>query len=132
MTSAIAPMITRYFSRSETAGGQGKLSLWKRAPVRFGDRDAAGPLVAVPGVEGNVAPLVDADLDITDSAGQKREGHLQVFSLSAIQVADEATGEHSMWILHKGYYYFMEEQSDWDYAKGFVYRATRDRRASNV
>lgn len=131
--SGIAPMIIGYFSRNETAGGQGLLSVWTRgATVRANNRDAAGPMVQVLGIRGNVAPLIDADLEITENAGQKREGHIQVFSQDRLQVADEATGEHSMFVLHRGYYYFLEEQSDWHYAEGFVYRGTRDRRESDV
>ena len=133
VTFAIAPMITRYFAQDETADGPGKLSVWTRGPtVRVNNRDAAGPMVQVPDIEGNIAPLLDADLEITESAGQRREGHIQVFTLTRLQVADEATQEHSMWVLHKGYYYFLEEQNDWDYAGGFVYKGTRDRRESDV
>lgn len=126
-------MIVSYFSQDETAGGPGLLAIFKRGPtVRVNNHDAMGPLVAVPNIRGNVAPQLDADLDITEAAGRKREGHIRVFTLDRLQIDDEATSETSWYVLHKGYYYFLEEQDDWHYAGGFVYRGTRDRRESNV
>jgi len=133
MTFAIAELTIPFFAQDETAGGPGQISVWTRGPViHVNNRDAAGPLVSVPGIVGTVSPLVSKDLDITGNEGQKGEGHLQVTTLVALQVADEATGEHSMWVLYKGKYYFLEELDDWDYAKGFVYKATLDRRQNGV
>lgn len=127
-------MITAYFSRDENAGGPGMLSVWNRGPtIRVNNRDAAGPLVPVPGIQGNVAPLIDEDLDITDSAGRRVEGHIQVFTIGEkLKLDSETTGQHSMFVLHKGHYYFLEEVSDWPYAKGFVYRGTLDRRQDGI
>jgi len=131
---AIAPTIINYFSQDEDAGGTpGTLSVWKRGPtVRVNNRDAPGPLVQVPDIHGNVAPALDADLDITDAAGRRREGHLSVTTIERLQMDDEATRETSWLIFHKGYFYMLEEQDGWDYAQGNVYRATRDRAESNV
>lgn len=133
MNFAIATLTIPFFAQDETAGGSSKLSVWTRgATVRVNNRDAAGPLVFVPDIVGTVSPLVSKDLDITGNEGQKGEGHLQVTTLTKLQVADEATGENSMWVLFKGKYYFLEEEDDWDYAKGFVYKATLDRRQNGV
>lgn len=123
-----------YFSQWETAGGPaGTISVWKTGPtVRVNDRDAEGPMVFVPGIRGNVAPRKDADLDITDNAGRRREGDIEIYCIEPLQVDDEATGETSWFVLHRGYYYVMDTQDAWHYAGGHVYQAFRDRRASNV
>lgn len=130
----IAPRIIRQFSQNENAGGKkGTLSIWKTGPVvRVGVRDAAGPLVQVLGVRGNVAPARDADLDTTQSAGRRREGDIDVYCIGGLQVDDEATGETSWYVLHLGNYYVVDTQNHWTYADGFVYRAIRDRRVSDV
>lgn len=133
MTFEIAPMIIEYFAQDESAGGApGTLSIWRRISVRVNDRDADAPMTQVMGIRGNVAPNLDADLDITEAAGRRREGHLKVFTIEPLQVDDEATGDTSWFVLHEGFYYFIEEADGWHYAGGNEYRATRDRRESNV
>jgi len=123
-----------YFSQSEDSGGSpGTLSVWKRgANIRVNNRSAQGPLVPVLGIVGNIAPAIDTDLDITESAGRRSEGHLAVTTIDRLQMDDEASGETSWFVLHRGWYYLLEEQNGWDYAHGNVYRATRDRRQNGV
>ncbi len=134
MTFAIAPMIVGYFSQDESSGGApGLLSIWKNSGlVRINDRDAAAALVPVAGIRGNVAPLSAADLSIVEAAGRRREGHVHVFTIERLQLDDEATSTPSWFILHDGYYWFLEQEDDWDYARGNRYLATRDRRVSGV
>lgn len=133
MTFEIAPMIIEYFAQDESAGGApGTLAIFRRVSVRVGDRDADGPMIPVMGIRGNVAPVSDADLEITEAAGRRREGHIHVFTIEPLQVDDESTGETSWFVLHEGFYYFIEEQDAWHYAGGHRYLATRDRRESNV
>lgn len=133
MTFEIAALTIPYFAQDETAAGPKQIAVWSRGPtVRVNNRDAAGPLVAVPNIVGTISPELSKDLDITDNSGSRTEGHLQVTTLTRLQIADEATDEHSMWVLFNGKYYFLEEEADWSYAKGFVYRATLDRRQSGV
>lgn len=134
MTFAIAPQIVSYFSQDETAGGAaGTLSVWKRGPtVRVSDRDAVGPMQFVPNIRGNVAPVLDADLDITDASGRRREGDIDIYTIDPLQVDDEVTGETSWFVLHRGYYYAIDVQDAWHYAGGHRYRAFRDRRQSNA
>ncbi len=133
MTFQIAELTVPYFSQDETAAGPKLLSVWTRGPmIRVNGRDAQGPLVQVPGIMGTVSPLVSADLDITDNAGRRREGHVQVTTLTRLQVDSSEGAEPSWWVLHKGHYYFLEEEDDWHYAKGYVYKATLDRRQDGV
>ncbi len=123
-----------YFSTSESSGGApGTLSIWRTGPtIRVNNRNAEGPLIKVKGVRGNVAPAINNDLNITDAAGRRSEGHLTVTTIDRLQMDDEASGVTSWRILWKGRYHFLEEEDDWDYAQGNVYRATRDRRRDNV
>ncbi len=123
-----------FFSKCENAGGAlGTLSIWKRGPtIKVNDRDAAGPLVPVLGIIGTASPKESADLDITENAGRRREGDIEVTTIAPLQLDDEATGETSWFILHKGYYYAIDTEDAWHYAGGNVYQAFRDRRQSGV
>lgn len=133
MTFDIAKLTVPYFSRDENAAGPQLLSVWRAGPVEHVDNyDAVGPLVQVPNIMGTVSPLIDADLDVTENSGRRREGHIQVTTLTRLQVDDESTGETSWLVLHRGKYFFLEELNDWHYATGFVYRGTLDRRYNGV
>lgn len=133
MSTALADYTVPYFATWGNTPSGTKVPVYTRgALVRVNDRDAMGPRVLVPGIVGTISPKIDADEDITDNAGRRREGHLELTTQTQLQMDNESTGEPSWFVLYKGFWYFLEEQDDWDVAKGYVYRCTRDRRESNV
>jgi hypothetical protein len=133
MSTALADYTVPYFATWGNTPDGSTVPIYSRGPtIRVNNRDAQGPPVLMPGIVGTVSPKLDADLDVTEAAGRKREGHIEVTTQTRLQMDNEATSQPSWLVFYKGFWYFLEEQDDWDVAKGYVYRATRDRRESNV
>ena len=133
MSTALADYTVPYFAAwGRTVNGSTVPIYTRGALTRVNNRDAQGPPVLIPGIEGTVSPKIDADLDVTNSAGRRREGHIEVTTQARLQMDNEATSEPSWLVFYKGFWYFLEEQDDWDVAGGYVYRGTRDRRESDV
>lgn len=134
MTFEIALDITEHFSQDETAGGQGMLAIFTRGDAvtdpTTGHR-TMGPLVAVPGIRGNTAPARAADIE-SDLTGKLREGDIIVFTIEPLEIASNASQDTSMLVLRKGLYYALDVADEWEYARGNVYRAYRDRGESGV
>lgn len=130
----IALDITENFSQCETSGGQGKLAIFTRGPMTTDPTTGhrmPGPMVAVPGIRGNTAPLRAKDLR-DDVSGELREGDIQVFTIEPIDVASNLTQGTSMFVLRGGEYFKLVTRDDLEYAKGNHYFALRDRGESGV